>query len=356
MVLAGVEPRLSLRSRCALVGGSMDLRALCAAGLAASLWLPRPALADCKLAAIDIPVTMVGRRLLVTAKLNGQDEKFVIDSGAFANAVSARAAKADKLQPVKIESTGSRVMTDGVSDVWGVGGDTASVLVTAATFEIAGGKFSKVPFLTFPALGDEAGLIGQNFLHVMDVEYDVSHDKMRLVQPEGCEHVNMAYWATDGNVSEVPLLDSDEDNRNTSAMIEVNGVKMRATFDTGAETSFITRGAAARAGVKVTDAGVRAATDSRGVDGRPVKTWAARFAKVKVGGEEISNGWLSIGDTSMDDTDILIGADFFLAHRIYVANSQNQLYFSYVGGKVFDVGAAPEPVAAGDKTPKPAAK
>ena len=35
-----------------------------------------------------------------------------------------------------------------------------------------------------------------------------------------------------------------------------------------------------------------------------------------------------------------LGVDFFLAHRVYVANSQHRLYFTYNGGPVFDFSAA----------------
>src|SRR6185437_4592599 len=37
------------------------------------------------------------------------------------------------------------------------------------------------------------------------------------------------------------------------------------------------------------------------------------------------------------DADMLLGADFFLAHHVYVANSQNRLYFTYDGGPVFNL-------------------
>jgi len=40
---------------------------------------------------------------------------------------------------------------------------------------------------------------------------------------------------------------------------------------------------------------------------------------------------------------MLIGADFFLSHRVYVASSQNRLYFTYNGGPVFDLSPAREP-------------
>jgi hypothetical protein len=44
----------------------------------------------------------------------------------------------------------------------------------------------------------------------------------------------------------------------------------------------------------------------------------------------------------MLDVDMLIGADFFLSHRIYVANSQRKLYFTYNGGPVFNLTAEPQ--------------
>ncbi len=36
---------------------------------------------------------------------------------------------------------------------------------------------------------------------------------------------------------------------------------------------------------------------------------------------------------------MLLGSDFFLAHHIYAAYSQNKVYFTYNGGPVFDVNA-----------------
>ena len=46
---------------------------------------------------------------------------------------------------------------------------------------------------------------------------------------------------------------------------------------------------------------------------------------------------LRFANFSMDEGDMLLGADFFLSHRVYVANSQDKLYFTYNGGPPFDV-------------------
>jgi tetratricopeptide (TPR) repeat protein len=44
--------------------------------------------------------------------------------------------------------------------------------------------------------------------------------------------------------------------------------------------------------------------------------------------------------------DMLIGADFFLSHRIYVASSQHKLYFTYNGGPVFNLTSSSPTAAA----------
>ena len=43
------------------------------------------------------------------------------------------------------------------------------------------------------------------------------------------------------------------------------------------------------------------------------------------------------------EPDLLLGADFLLAHRIYIARSQKKLYFTYRGGPIFQP-RAPQPV------------
>ena len=57
---------------------------------------------------------------------------------------------------------------------------------------------------------------------------------------------------------------------------------------------------------------------------------------------------------------MLLGADFFLSHHVYVANDQRKLYFTYNGGPVFNLDVAPTvqggaalPTAAGNGAVEP---
>jgi hypothetical protein len=284
---------------------------------------------------------MVGLRPLVVVKIGDKPAKLILDSGAFFSALDAKFIAAQKLAGDKVRSltatpTGSHIQADVGTRTAGIAGKERMEGVVTTSLELAGATF---PRMQFPSvqLGEPVdGLLGQNVLHGSDNEYDLKNGALRLVRPVDCEHADLAYWVKPGAAYSVAALDStDRDNPHTITTITINGEKMRAYLDTGTPTSFISARAAARAGVKTTDPGVVAAGMVHGTDRVAIKTWVAPFADIKIGDEEIRNTRLTIGDTPETYFDVLIGADFFVAHRVYVANSQGKLYFSYVGGPVF---------------------
>ena len=146
----------------------------------------------------------------------------------------------------------------------------------------------------------------------------------------------------------------------TIGTILVNGVKLRAVFDTGAGSSILSLVAAKRAGITRTSAGVVPSGQSRGLGRSMVETWLAPINTVKIGTEEVRNIKLRIADIDFPDADMLIGADFFLSHRVYVANALRRIYFTYDGGPVFntspskviDEQGTPQTIAA-DSSPDP---
>jgi predicted aspartyl protease len=316
---------------------------------AAVLLGPAGARAACSLKSFEVPVTMEGLSPIVAGKINGAPLKLILDSGAFFSSIDGKFAAQQKLRAVAAPTLGTRLGPAAETVTTGVGGTGALAgIVVAPSFEFAGAKFKDVPFLTH-SFGDAYGLLGQNFLHEMDDEYDFKNGVMRLIKPQGCETTEMVYWAKPGTTYSVTPLESTPGlNAHTVGVILINGVKMRAYFDTGAPTSFITLRDAARAGVKTTDPGVQRAGFTGGIDRGDIKTWIGRFASVKIGDEEIKNTMLSIGDSNPEDFDVLIGADFFMAHHVYVANSQHRLYFTYEGGPVFHV-PKPDDAAASDQ-------
>jgi tetratricopeptide (TPR) repeat protein len=121
----------------------------------------------------------------------------------------------------------------------------------------------------------------------------------------------------------------------------INGIKIRVMFDSGASVSTLSLKAAERAGVKPDSEGVVGAGYSRGIGRGQVKSFIGRFSSFKIGsGEEIHNTRIRFGDIGTDSVDMLLGEDFFLSHRIYVANKDQKLFFTYNGGPVFNLTSA----------------
>ena len=301
-----------------------------------------PAWGACSVVPFPVPVTMQHQQPVITVKVDGEDARFLVDSGAYASGVSAQFALDRKLPATKVGTTGTHIQVEAGAGLKGVANiESVAAVVQTKDLNMSGIKFTNWNFMTFKRWnqGSETapiGIFGQDILGLLDVEYDLAHGSFKMVRVADCKDAALAYWATGGAPYSVLPLQFDQRNPHTEAEIIINGQKMRAVFDTGAYTSFITERAAKRAGVAVTDAGVTETGQVQGIDG-PVQSWSARFASVKVGDEEIHNGLLEIGRTQNNDFDVLIGADFFLAHHVYVANSQRKLYFTYNGGQVFNI-------------------
>ena len=308
--------------------------------------LASAALAKCQVEKIaDLPVTMAGYPL-VDAKINGATLHFIADSGAFYSVISPAVAAQLALKV----SEGPYGLT-----LHGIGGVTETKVANAKDFEIAGSTLHNVEFLVAGnGLGpDVAGALGQNILGIGDVEYDLANGMIRLWKPVGCSNRVLAYWLkkdqTFGELSIEPITQI----RHTTGDAMINGHRITATFDTGGGRSYVTRNAAQRAGVAISGPGVE--ETNRMAGGVGLKTFRSFIAPVQsfgVGGEEIHNTHLRIGDATLPDSDMLIGVDFFLSHRIYVSNTQQRLYFTYNGGPVFDIslrsaaGGTPDAVTA----------
>jgi tetratricopeptide (TPR) repeat protein len=297
----------------------------------------------CKVGKIaEFPIAMVGLRPLMTAAINDVDVQFVVDSGAFYSMISAASAAQLKLRtsyaPLGFYLTG-------------VHGAADASIATAKTFTLAGVPLHNVEFLVG---GSEAGagsigLLGQNVLHIEDVEYDLGHGMVRLIKAVGCKKTRLAYWAGNSTPYSVIDLAAEPDTNSqrlshTLSTAYINGVKIRVLFDSGAGNSMLSLKAAARAGIKPGSPGVVSAGESYGIGKSTFASYIAPVSSFRIGDEETKNTRLRIGDIDLSNADMLLGADFFLSHRIYVANSQDKLYFTYNGGPVFNLTTSNRPV------------
>jgi tetratricopeptide (TPR) repeat protein/predicted aspartyl protease len=330
------------------------------AALAAfSLWTVA-ASARCQLQQIGVlQVDMQDLRPLVWAKINGAKARFLLDSGSFYNSISRAAAEQYRLP---LES-----IANDTAYVTGVGGSETVKMTTVDNFDFLGIPLHKIPFLVFDqGAGTEvAGLIGQNALRgISDVEYDLADGIVRFLKPVGCESQALAYWAVKTPYSYVELESMNTLEPHLRSEVTINGQRMTVWFDTGSSRSMLSLEAAKRAGITPNSPGVTFLGIGGGIGPAPAKMWVAPVDSFQIGGEKVEHTHLMVADFQPRDAegfvsrgfpDMMLGDDFFLSHRIYVAYSQNKLYFTYNGGPLFNLNLPQFTAGGGAAPPGPGA-
>ena len=290
-----------------------------------------PAASKCHIARVaELPITMNNLRPVIPTKINGQDAQFILDSGAFYSMISEPTAKMLKLR-TEPGPFGMRII--------GIGGSAEVQVTNVKEFQIIGVTIKNVEFLVGGSDVGYAGLLGQNLLERFDVEYDLANGAIRLFKTEDCEHAGLAYWLKPNQTFSMMSIDRiDPRHPHTIGEAYLNGEKIRVEFDSGAYTSALSLHAAAKAGIKPDSPGAVENGYTSGIGRGRVKSYIGTFASFKIGdSEEIKNARLRFADLGLDNADMLVGADFFISHRIFVANKEHRVFLTYNGGAVFDL-------------------
>lgn len=306
----------------------------------------------CKYSRIaELPVWIERGRPVTEGSVNGQKVDVLLDTGA-ARSLIHRSAVA-KLGLIPLEVTGYRM--------FGVGGETSAQAVHIDEFRfgqsvrknwrvLVGGEHERADQVIV--------FLGYDFFQNVDVEFDLPNDAVRLYEAADCENVSLSYWATEP-AGQAAL----ESHSKPEVMIRINGQPARALLDSGATSSVIEMDLASRVGVTPQSPGVVPGGCSFGLGKQPVESWIAQFESFAIGNEIIRNPRIRFADLWKHVTytetgsrvprhleglpSMLLGADFFRAHRVLIAHSQRKIYFSHTGGAVFPAtpsrGCSPRP-------------
>lgn len=311
-----------------------------------------PSFADgCHLQEIaELPLTMDGGAPLVEMTIDGHPTRFVLDTGAATTVITEAGAASLGLKPVLVE---------GVT-FYGAGGSAPAGRAHIQELKLGGAVVHNLDwFVTGRAgAGQFAGLLGRDVLLANnDLELDLANHVARMLKPKDCHGDEVAYWAKSYSLATIHVQSSG-----VAVNVSLNGKPTFAILDTGATGSVVTLGAAHIAGVTPKSLGVTEAGQSSGMGGM-VQTWVGTFQTLSVGTETIQNAELALADLfskdkqvftgshiasdPWDEPEMLLGADFLKAHRVYIAASQGKLYFTYNGGRIFE----PPPGAVIDSHP-----
>jgi predicted aspartyl protease len=325
-------------------------------GLLATLFLvgmgtAKQADAACQLLQVgELPVAMMNNSPVIPVSINGHAVQFLVDTGSALSMIWRSAGQDLNLDIVQSDMK-----------FYGAGGADAAGVATVRDFGIAGATIHNVHLYAAgrgDSPGKSAGILGEDVLSHWDIEFDLSAGKIRLFIPKNCNGDQVVYWAQSYFMTK--LVGAPPNTNWLQAHVILNGHEVVAMFDTGASLSTVTSQALRQSGIKAEGAPVTAG-ETRGLAGKQIDTTAAVFPTLTIGQETVQNVKLRIADlfgkntetmlgslvarSIVDNPDMIIGADFFMAHRIYVARSQGKIYFTYKGGPVFQnfVGNTPAP-------------
>lgn len=303
--------------------GSRLIALLCWTALVTAADSPAAASSNdiCRGAAIaELPVVMEGRRPLVKATVNGAKSAFLVDSGAIFSMISPASAGRLGLALRPVPRSFSMA---------GIGGTVDAQVATVRRFEVAGRTLFDVDFFVGGSEVGATGLLGQNVLGIADAEYDLAGGMVRLLRAGACADraLRDGVWHPFPGMDIEPLTPRQ---RHISGIASLNGIALRAVFDTGAPTTLLSLAAARRAGIRPGDSAMLPGGAANGLGGSIAQSWVAPGVHYRIGNTEIRGDVLRIADIGEAPFDLLIGADFFLAHRVYVANSRRKLYFTPV--------------------------
>jgi len=292
----------------------------------------------------ELAVSDAGNRPVIEGRINGQSIKMLVNTGDPVTSISEAEAKRLGL---KLESAGH-------VHLYGAGGPIplAATRIESLQFGNFTGTGARVAVTGTPKSKRTNGpefVLGEDLLSRFATEFDFAHHVIRLLHPEGCEPEQLVYWAKSYSIAD--LNSPSPDYAHIATTVVLNGIKVDAFLVTGMSMSLATSITASRAGVTNADHG-SAVTTLISDDGLPINTWVGTFSSFSIGDDEtVRNVKLRVGDLYGNDTkattgsrisktiaglpSMVVGYDFFLAHRIVVLFKERKLLFTYNGGAIF---------------------
>lgn len=289
----------------------------------------------------DIPVKLADLYPVVDANVHGQPSALLLGTGSEVTVLTITRDAVDQLHGRKAISEANDKERKATA-LMRIINDLSIGPVHATSFQ----AMLHIADAPDPSLKFDAEL-GANTLFSHDVELSLAQGELKLFDPAACGQAFLAYWDENAQVVEMAKMSSHD--WRPVIKVEVNGKVLRAVIDSGTRASTITLEAAARLGVTPALPGVVQVVS----DGKPENdAWVAPFDSFKIGEEAVGHPKIRIADywrhlspasgSNLEEenmrgleTDMVLGADFLRAHRVLFAVSQQRLYFSYAGGKVF---------------------
>ena len=170
------------------------------------------------------------------------------------------------------------------------------------------------------------GVLGADALSSFDVDLDLPGHRMALYQRQTCTGAAPAWTEPYATIAASRSLGD-----HLFFPVQLDGRKIAAFIDTGAQLTVLSTKAAVALGV--TDA-VMARDPAITVHGAVAEQLGAhvhRFAQLAIGTEVIRNLEIAVTDVRLNDADLVLGIDFLRSRRMWMSYGSQQIFLSRHG-------------------------
>ncbi len=273
----------------------------------------------------DLKVTQRERAFYTTMTINGQNAEMLFDTGGEDNLLLESSAR----------RLGLHVNSFGDLVLHGIGGTRHTGEARSPEVRLGEMHGENLTFATVTDdmyHGDEDGVLGMNFLYRYDMDLDFWGGRIGLYKAlDGCGTPSVVMTQP---LYAVPLTAPPGDpGLGVGALrpvvyVSINGTRLRALIDTGAEHSLIFRDTAQRAGLGTAEVIER--SSGVGVGPRVVAEELRLSAPVVIGDLTIKNMPIVVADQRHDvGVDLLLGYDFVTKVHVWISRSSGALVMQY---------------------------
>lgn len=165
------------------------------------------------------------------------------------------------------------------------------------------------------------GLLGADFFSSFDVDLDLARGRMILYERSGC-----AIAAPPWHAPYTVIAANRSLHDHLSFPVSLDGRKLAAFIDTGAELSTIDATAVRALGVSGAALDQDPVANLQGAGAEVVRSRAHRFARLQVGGETLQDRVIFVANLQLQDADLVLGIDFLRLRRLWLSYGAHQIF------------------------------
>jgi predicted aspartyl protease len=268
----------------------------------------------------EITVATLHNAPIVTLLANGAPVTLLLDTGAETTILTPAVAQRIGAQLPRVEFQ---------RQMLGLTGTLRTSEVELRSF--FAGKVSipwrrvRVASVNMPSVfsGPLDGVLGADTLSTFDIDLDLPHHRMVFYAKQFCPGAAPAWTEPYTRITAGRSLSG-----HLFFPVQLDGRKIDAFFDTGAQLTVLSTRAALALGVTETALTRDRLTMMSGAAAERLRSHAHRFSRLEIGGEIVRNPEVIVADVKLSDADLVLGIDFLIPRRIWLSYGSQQIFIS----------------------------